>query len=118
MIPSRSDESFAECFCTRKWKSAIAALPIALVLAASAAAAQTIPWDRSQIISRTSSGEDIKTVLRSLLQSGGFNVVFAPEVSGTVTFRLDRVPVHAAFDQLVEENGLTYTYNEPTRTVT
>ena len=87
------------------------------MLAASPALAQTIPWGQSQTISRTSSGEDIRTVLRSFAQSGGFNVVFAPEVGGTVSFRLDRMPLEAAFDQIVEENGLTYTYNGPARTI-
>jgi hypothetical protein len=70
---------------------------------------QTIPWNRSVTISRTSAGEDIRNVLRSLLQAGGFSVAFAPNVEGSVSFRLEKVPVDAAFDQIIEENGLTYT---------
>jgi type III secretion system YscC/HrcC family outer membrane pore protein len=93
------------------------AAPLVLLLSAATASAQEIPWDRSRIISRTSSGEDIRTVLRSFAQSGGFNVVFAPEVGGTVSFRLERVPLPIAFDQIIEENGLTYTYSAPTRTL-
>ena len=95
-----------------------AVVPLCLVLFGHPAAAQNeIPWDRSVVISRTSSGEDIRTALRSMLQTNGFSVAFAPNVAGTVSFRLEKMPLYAAFEQLVDENGLTYTFNPSTKTV-
>jgi type II secretory pathway component GspD/PulD (secretin) len=77
----------------------------------------SIPWDESLTVSRTSSDEDIRTVLRSLLQANGTSVIFAPDVQGTISFHLNKVPIAAAFDQLVQEHNLAYTYNAPTKTV-
>lgn len=77
----------------------------------------TIPWDGALTITRTSSGEDIKNVLRSIVQANGMSIIFAPDVQGAVSFRLDRVPLSMAFEQLIDENGLAYTYNAGTRTV-
>lgn len=81
------------------------------------AQAPTVPWDSALTITRTSSGEDIKNVLRSIVQANGLSIIFAPDVQGTVSFRLDRVPLSMAFEQLIDENGLAYTYNAGTRTV-
>jgi type II secretory pathway component GspD/PulD (secretin) len=77
-----------------------------------------IPWNRSLTITRTSQDEDIKNVLRSLLQANGTSVIFRPGVQGTVSFRLDKVPAYSAFDQLVEEHNLNSTYDPTTNTVT
>jgi type II secretory pathway component GspD/PulD (secretin) len=77
-----------------------------------------IPWNRSLTITRTSQDEDIKNVLRSLLQANGTSVIFGPGVQGTVSFRLDKVPVYSAFGQLVEEHNLNSTYDPGTNTVT
>jgi len=95
-------------------------LPLGLVSASNAALAQSgppIPWDKALTVTRTSSEEDIKTVLRSLLQANGFSVIFTPDVEGTISFRLDKVPVASAFDQLVQEHNLAYTYNAGAKTV-
>ena len=83
-----------------------------------AQATPEIPWNKSLTITRTSQDEDIKTVLRSLLQANGTSVIFGPGVQGTVSFRLDKVPIHSAFDQLVEEHNLSSAYDPATNTVT
>jgi len=96
-------------------------IPIWLLLGAPLAYAQSqaqIPWDKSLTITRTSSDEDIKTVLRSLLQANGVSAIFGPEVRGTVSFRMDQVPVSAAFEQLIDEHGLAYAYNPASNAVT
>ena len=86
--------------------------------AARAQAAPEIPWNKSLTISRTSQDEDIKNVLRSMLQANGTSVIFGAGVQGKVSFRLDKVPVHSTFDQLVEEHNLTSTYDPVTNTAT
>ena len=96
-------------------------IPLCLFFGAAAPAlaqaGQPIPWDASLTITRTSSEEDIKTVLKSLLQANGTSVIFAPDVQGAISFRLDKVPVGSAFDQLIEEHNLAYAYNPATNTV-
>jgi type II secretory pathway component GspD/PulD (secretin) len=94
----------------------LAAAP-GFLLGSANAQPRDIPWDRSVVISRTSAGEDIKAVLRSLAQAGGLAVSFAPNVDRTVSFRMDKVPAHEAFEELIEDNGLSYTYNASTRTI-
>ena len=81
-----------------------------------AQSAPEIPWNNSLTITRTSQDEDIKTVLRSLLQANGMSVIFGPGVEGAVSFRLDKVAIHSVFDQLVEEHNLSSTYDPVTNT--
>ena len=100
--------------------TAILLIPLCLLFGMTGAIAQTgspIPWDASLTISRTSSDEDIKAVLRSLLQANGQSVIFAPDVQGAISFRLNKVPVASAFDQLIQEHNLAYAFNPATNTV-
>src|SRR5215831_11637817 len=94
-------------------------LPLGLVSggAALAQSGPPIPWDKTLTVTRTSSEEDIKTVLRSLLQANGLSVIFTPDVEGTISFRLEKVPVASAFDQVVQQHNLAYTYNPNAKTV-
>src|SRR5579871_3904673 len=95
-------------------------LPLGLALSGNAALAQSgppIPWDRALTVTRTSSEEDIKTVLRSLLQANGLSVIFTPDVEGPISFRLVKVPIASAFDQLIQQHNLAYTYNPNAKTV-
>jgi len=95
-------------------------VPFWLATASDVAYAQAgppIPWNKSLTITRTSSDEDIKNVLRSLLQANGLSVIFSPNVGGRISFRLDKVPIDSAFDQLVQEHNLAYTYNPDAKTV-
>jgi type II secretory pathway component GspD/PulD (secretin) len=100
--------------------AAILLIPLCVFFGTHTALAQagsSIPWDESLTISRTSSDEDIKTVLRSLLQANGTSVIFAPDVQQSISFRLNKVPIAAAFDQLIQEHNLAYAYNPATNTV-
>ena len=90
---------------------------LALASAAMAQSGPRIPWDKTLTVTRTSSDEDIKTVLRSLLQANGLSVIFTPDVEGAISFRLDKVPIASAFDQLIQEHNLAYTYNPNAKTV-
>jgi type III secretion system YscC/HrcC family outer membrane pore protein len=76
-----------------------------------------IPWNRSLTITRTSSDDDIKNVFRSMLQANGLSVVFGPTVKRNVSFHLEQVPIQRAFEQLIAQNNLTYSYNPATKTV-
>jgi type III secretion system YscC/HrcC family outer membrane pore protein len=92
---------------------------LALLLAGSTAARaqEEIPWNHSLTITRTSSDEDIRNVLRSILQINGLSVSFGPAVRQTVSFHLEHVPVDQAFERLVDQYHLTHSYNPATKTV-
>lgn len=77
-----------------------------------------IPWRDDVLYSRTSVEDDIRSVLRSILQSSGLSAYFRPGVQGSVSFRFDDVLPRHAFEQLMIEQGLGYEYNPATRTVT
>jgi type III secretion system YscC/HrcC family outer membrane pore protein len=84
----------------------------------SAAMAQGgIPWNHALTITRTSSDDDIKNVFRSILQTNGLSVMFGPSVHETVSFHLEGVPIDQAFEQLIDQHHLTYSYNSGTKTV-
>src|SRR4051812_8846221 len=113
--------SIKDFFTTIALKKSMRAISIASLLVpfwlatasdvAYAQAGAPIPWNPSLTITRTSSDEDIKNVLRSLLQANGLSVIFSPNVGGTISFRLDKVPIASAFNQVVQEHKLAYTYN-------
>ncbi len=76
-----------------------------------------IPWNRSLTITRTSSDDDIKNVFRSILQANGLSVAFGPAVHDTVSFHMEQVPIQQAFEQLIDQHHLTYSYDNSTKTV-
>ncbi len=57
-------------------------------------------------------GADIQTVLRSLADFGGRNIIAGPEVKGDVTVRLRDVPWAQAFDIILEANGFGWSKTE------
>jgi type III secretion system YscC/HrcC family outer membrane pore protein len=95
----------------------LTAIPVLLLAAATPAAAQDIPWNRSLTITRTSSDDDIRNVFRTILQANGLSVSFGPSVRKTVSFHLEGVPIEKAFERLISENQLTHSYNPATKTV-
>jgi type III secretion system YscC/HrcC family outer membrane pore protein len=88
-----------------------------LLTSAPAWALGEIPWNRSLTITRTSSDDDIKNVFRSMLQANGLSVVFGPQVHDTVSFHMEQVPIQQAFEQVIDQHHLTYSYNDSTKTV-
>jgi len=81
------------------------------------AAVGDIPWNRSLTITRTSADDDIKNVFRSILQANGLSVSFGPQVRDTVSFHMEQVPIQQAFEQVIDQHHLTYSYNDSTKTV-
>ena len=81
------------------------------------AAVGDIPWNRSLTITRTSADDDIKNVFRSILQANGLSVSFGPQVRDTVSFHMEQVPIQQAFEQVIDQHHLTYSYNNSTKTV-
>src|SRR5689334_17349559 len=81
------------------------------------AAVGDIPWNRSLTITRTSADDDIKNVFRSTLQANGLSVAFGPQVRDTVSFHMEQVPIQQAFEQVIDQHHLTYSYNDATKTV-
>jgi type III secretion system YscC/HrcC family outer membrane pore protein len=81
------------------------------------AAVGDIPWNRSLTITRTSADDDIKNVFRSILQANGLSVSFGPGVRDTVSFHMEQVPIQQAFEQVIDQHHLTYSYNGATKTV-
>lgn len=97
-------------------------LAVMLIIASLAAApraeaAREIPW-KGDMFERVSSGEDIKDVLRSVLAQNGLQAAFRPDVKGEVTFEFRNMPLQAAFNKLIIENGLDYDYDASTKLVT
>ncbi|MEO5369648.1 MAG: hypothetical protein H7833_06175 [Magnetococcus sp. DMHC-1] len=80
-------------------------------------AAEGIPW-KEVPFSKTTFEEDIKVVLKELLKRNGLDVVFRPGVEGIVTFAFENMPLQAAFNKLMEENGLDFSYKSADHSVT
>lgn len=49
---------------------------------------------------------DLRRILQLIAETGGFNLVFAPKVSGTLAMRLIDVPWNRAFSKILKNNGL------------
>ena len=61
---------------------------------------------KGELISIDFKGADIIDVLRILSDIGGFNIVVARDVKGTVTIKLDEVPWDQALDIVLEDGRL------------
>lgn len=96
-------------------------LSIAMVLAAlagsPAAAAADIPWS-DKLFQREFLDTDIRTVLSRILDENGLRSDFRPGVQGSVSYDFRNMPLEAAFNKLIEENNLEYTYEPNSKTVT
>jgi type II secretory pathway component GspD/PulD (secretin) len=78
-----------------------------------------LPWAQGRTLEYNAVNQDLKLLLRSIIRAdGGFNIIIKPEVKGEVTVQFRKVPVAAAFNQVIEENNLDYTYAVREKTVT
>jgi type II secretory pathway component GspD/PulD (secretin) len=78
-----------------------------------------LPWTDGKIIEYNAVDQDLRNLLRSIVRAdGGFNIIVKNEVKGQATIQFDKTPVAAAFNQVIEENDLDYTYSESEKTVT
>lgn len=95
-------------------------LSIAMVLAAlagSPATAADIHWSE-KLFQREFLDTDIRTVLSRILDENGLRSDFRPGVQGSVSYDFRNMPLEAAFNKLIEENNLEYTYEPNSKTVT
>ncbi len=53
-------------------------------------------------------GADIKTVLRSISEFAGVNIVAGPDVTGAVNVHLEETPWRSALDMVLKANGYDY----------
>jgi len=95
---------------------------VAVVLAALGggplpAQAANISWAQT-LFQREFYDEDIRVVLTRILQEAGLRADFRPGVQGRVSFDFSNMPLEAAFNKLIEENGLEYSYEPSSKTVT
>ena len=66
------------------------------------------PVGRSELVSMDVQGADINTVMRSLAEFGGKNIVCNKEVKGAVSVRLKSVPWRDALEIILRTQGLSY----------
>ncbi len=82
-----------------------AVLWVAMLVIPLAVSAQTVPYRGSAgRISMNVEEADIRTVLRSISEFSGMNIVAGSEVKGPVTVLLHDVPWHDALDQILKMN--------------
>jgi len=80
--------------------------------------AANIPWDNSKRFDATFNNEDVAVVLRKILDTAGVQVSVKPEVTAKVSRSFISALPQAAFNQLIDENGLSWEYNPQTNTAT
>ncbi|MBF0180563.1 MAG: hypothetical protein HQM03_11125 [Magnetococcales bacterium] len=88
-----------------------------IVLPLGAFAASDLQW-KEETFTKTTFEEDIKVVLKDILRRNGLEAFFRPGVEGIVTFEFSNMPLQAAFNKILEEQGLAYEYLAETKTVT
>ncbi|MCU0612191.1 MAG: hypothetical protein MUE60_10430, partial [Candidatus Eisenbacteria bacterium] len=91
-------------------------VPIAVVLAcaclgASGAWAQRPGWEKTRI-DLTLRNTDINAALQLLTEMAGLNIVSGPEVKGTVSLRLEQVPLGEALNAILVVNGFGFVEGE------
>ena len=77
-----------------------------------------IPWKQGVTFSRTAVDDDVRSVLRAILAADGLSTIFRPGVSATVSFNFRDMSLEAAFNQVVQSNGLSASFNPGAKTVT
>lgn len=75
-----------------------------------------IPW-KQEIFTKQVFEEDVKVILRELLERNGLDVIFRPGVEGLVTVNFEDQPLQSAFQRLMETYELDYSLNAETNTV-
>lgn len=78
---------------------------------------QELVW-KQQIFERYSNDEDIKNILRNIILQNGNEVAFLTGVEGKITYRFANMPLQGAFNMLLAQNGLLYSFDSAANTVT
>ncbi len=82
-----------------------------LVTLSSGAFAQRPGWEKMRI-DLTLRNTDINAALQLLTEMAGLNIVSGPEVKGTVSLRLQQVPLGEALNAILVVNGFGYVESE------
>ena len=90
----------------------------AIAFVGPAVAGRDIPWKGAEIFNRVSVDEDIKDTLRRIISQNGQQAVFRPGVESSVSFDFSNMPLQAAFNKLITENGLDYDFDKKTGLIT
>ncbi|MEO5326645.1 MAG: hypothetical protein H7829_00195 [Magnetococcus sp. THC-1_WYH] len=77
-----------------------------------------LTWKSDVTFTKTTFEEDIRIVLREILQLNQTEVFFRPGVGGVASFVFTNSPLKVAFSKLMEEYNLTFSYSDSTNTVT
>ena len=106
-----------------RWAFTCAAVAVTMVVCAvtfvgPAVAGRDVPWKGTEIFNRVSVDEDIKDTLRRIISQNGKEAVFRPGVESRVSFDFSNMPLEAAFNKLITENGLDYDYDSKTGLIT
>lgn len=80
---------------------------IACMCAASPGMAQRPGWEKTRI-DLTLRNTEINAALQLLTEMAGLNIVSGPEVKGTVSMRLEQVPLGEALNAILVVNGFGY----------
>ncbi|MCB1737381.1 MAG: hypothetical protein KDI42_04570 [Gammaproteobacteria bacterium] len=82
--------------------------------------AADIRWDDTKVFQHRSVNEPVEELLRQILQQNGLSGIFLQGVRAKepVSQEFDNIPLQAAFNKVLQENGLTYTYDQDKQTVT
>ena len=87
----------------------VAVIYIASCIGADSSLAQgkpRLPWTDGRTLEYNAVNQDLKLLLRSIVRAdGGFNIIIKNDVKGEVTVQFSKVPVAAAFNQIIEENN-------------
>ncbi|CAK0744040.1 putative Secretin_N domain-containing protein [Gammaproteobacteria bacterium] len=104
----------------REWRAITAVVCLAGLLGGQTSWAAEVQW-RSEPFERSVVDEDLQDVLSRLLRQNDARmvVIFKPGVSGKVTtdFRAMNIPLQGAFNKLMEENSLSYSYDPATNNI-
>lgn len=97
------------------------AAAVALCVSASGfswtASAAEIVWQDKKF-HRESDDEEVELVLRQILNENGLQADFRSGIKGSVTFRFDNMPLQDAFNKLISDLNLEYSFNPDNRIVT
>ena len=94
-----------------------ALLALAAVVALLLPAPVTGGEDAPVLITRSYDKADLRTVIEDIATAAKANVIVHPDVKGTVSLRLNRVPWRAALEQVVRVGGYVLVSDRDVRTV-
>lgn len=108
---------FLKAFTHRALLVVFALFAVMYFTAAAVANTGELKWS-DELFTKTTFEEDIKVLLRDVFKRNGNDVFFRKGVEGRVTFEFQNISLRAAVKKLMDEYGLSFSYDEKTNTVT